>query len=142
MSFTAGSAPAYEPTYVYSDAFYGCFENQSGRQIHDDKGRVINIDAIFYCDSSVDVDENDRYKRIELHTLTTGDIGGYYRELIDSAWTLASSGSVGKDVIFYGATNSSGTGATCDGKEYKIFRKHNPILMSHHLELYLTRAGA
>ena len=83
-NFAEGSAPAYEPSYTYSDAFYGCLDNQSGRQIYNDQGRAINIDAIFYCDSSVSVDENDKLKKIDLHAIVLGDVGTYHRELIDS----------------------------------------------------------
>lgn len=143
MKFSEGTAPAYEPTFTYySSAFYGCFEAQSSRQVYNDQGRVINIDAIFYCDASTSIDENDKYKKIDLYQLTTGDIGTYYKELIDSNWTLTSTGSVGTYVIFYGASSNTGTGAKCNGKEYSIYRKFDPIMMNHHLEIFLYRAGS
>lgn len=140
-NFAEGTAPAYEPSYTYSDAFYGCLDNQSSRQIYNDQGRAINIDAIFYCDSSVSVDENDKLKKIDLHAIVLGDVGTYHRELIDSPWILTTSAHVGKYVIFYGATTNKGTGAACDGKEYSIARVHDANFLYHHTELYLFRAG-
>jgi len=54
---------------------------------------------------------------------------------------LTASAAIGDAVIFYQATNNTGTGRKADGKEYSIYSKKDPNMMQRHLELMLEKVG-
>jgi len=138
--FSEGTAPDWEPSYALQDELYCLLDRNSENRIWTDRGSVISIDSKMYCASDVVITEKDRVKMIEDHILAVADLGGYHKEL-GGAWTLTASAAIGDAVIFYQATNNTGTGRKADGKEYSIYSKKDPNMMQRHLELMLEKVG-
>ena len=138
--FSEGTAPDWEPSYALQDELYCLLDRNSENRIWTDRGSIISIDSKMYCDSDVAITEKDRVKMIEDHILAVADLGGYHKEL-GGAWTLTASAAIGDAVIFYQATNNTGTGRKADGKEYSIYSKKDPNMMQRHLELMLEKVG-
>lgn len=138
--FTSGSAPDYEATYVLQDEFYALMDKQTSTRIWQERGSSIRIDTKLWCGAENTITEKDRITAIESHSIVSGDVGGYHKEL-DGSWTLTSSAAIGTPVIFYGATTITGTGRKADGDVYTIYSKKNPNELTHHYELLLQKAG-
>lgn len=138
--FSDGSAPDWEPSYALQDELYCLLDRNSENRIWTDRGSIISIDSKMYCSSDVVITEKDRVKMIEDHIIAVADIGGYHKEL-GGTWTLTASAAIGDAVIFYQATNNTGTGRKADGKEYSIYSKKDPNMMQRHLELMLEKMG-
>jgi len=138
--FSEGTAPDWEPAYALQDELYCLIDRNSSNRQWTEKGSVIQIDSKLYCNSDVAVNEKDRVKTIDSHTLTMSDVAGYHKTE-GGSWTLTSSAAVGTPCIFYQASTNTGTGRKADGKEYSIYSKHNPNMMDRHIELLLEKVG-
>ncbi len=138
--FSEGTAPDYEPSFALQDEFYGLLDKSNSSRQWTDRGSVIHIDSIFYCDSATTITEKDRLKVIDDHIITLADVSGYHKKL-GGAWTLTASAAIGEPCIFYQASTITGTGRKADGKEYNIYSNKNPNMMNRHLELLLEKVG-